>query len=189
MTEADATLNEHVRSGHASASDLAHAYGVDCYRLASRLLGRADDARDCVQDAFVRVLRHLDRWRCRSDSGPIKAWMLRIVANEAFRSIRAARRRRRMPRLAETTIASPADDVAQREADSLVRTALSALPRSQRETIMLRHYGGLSLAEIAECRRCALGTVKATLFAAYQALRPPLAKVGATSDRPAGGLT
>ena len=49
-----------------------------------------------------------------------------------------------------------------------------ALPELQRTTIVLRHYEGLSLKEIADIRDCAVGTIKSTLFQAVAKLREAL---------------
>jgi len=156
-----------------AGESIARRYAPECYALAYRLLQNREDALDCTQDAFVRIFRNIQSWR---GDGSLKAWVMKIVANEAFRH----RRRRRAvwtdpSNLSDLSDGSdPSDGPVRRESGRIVRKALFALPDGQRETLTLRHFGGLSLAEIAAERGCALGTVKATLFTAYEALRRTL---------------
>ncbi len=170
MTDSDDRLARLARADARAAGEaIAQLHGPACYALAYRLLGRRDDALDCVQDAFVRILRHLHGWR---GEGGVKAWAMRIVANEAFRAMHKRARRSARGALAAPgwEAADPADEASRREDARAVREALAGLPDGQRETVALRHYGGLSIAEIAAHRGCAEGTVKATLFQAYRSL-------------------
>jgi len=141
-----------------------HAQGA--YQLAYRILQNHQDAMDCVQDAFVRALGSISRWR---GDGSLRGWVLRIVANEAFRQRTGARRRVPIPSAARR-VEEPPDAASRREAGRIVREAVAALAPAQRETLVLRHFGHLSLAEVAAARGCALGTVKATLSQAYKIL-------------------
>ena len=155
----------------AAGAELVNLYGASCYRLAFRLLQNREDALDCVQEAFVRVFRNIKDWR---GTGSPRAWVMRIISNEAFRYRRSrARAASNLPEQ-RNPMPGPSDEAARRENTRFVRTALAGLPPAQRETLTLRHFAGLSLAEIAAERGCALGTVKATLFQAYKAMRGAL---------------
>jgi len=59
-----------------------------------------------------------------------------------------------------------------------MREAIGKLPARQREIIVLRHYEGLSLQEIAEAQACALGTVKSSLHRALANLKVILEGTG-----------
>ena len=83
--------------GRARAGDRA-AYGElvrrhqsAALRLAAGVCGSTEEARDIVQDAFVKGYRSLDRYR---GEAPVRSWLLRIVANEAKNAVRGASRRR-----------------------------------------------------------------------------------------------
>src|SRR5439155_8354082 len=78
----DAALLERFAAGDRSALDeLFRRYRGVAYRVAYRLLGREADALDAVQDAFVKALTHLARFRGHSS---FKTWLLRIVSNAAL---------------------------------------------------------------------------------------------------------
>ncbi len=67
------------RSGDRSAFDeLVQATYADMYTLAYRLTGNEEDARDVVQDAYLRAYRGLKRFR---GDARFTTWMYRITAN------------------------------------------------------------------------------------------------------------
>jgi RNA polymerase sigma factor (sigma-70 family) len=58
-----------------------------------------------------------------------------------------------------------------------MQQAIGDLPERQRLALVLRHYGDLSLEEIATAMGCALGTVKSTLHAAHARLQVELDEI------------
>jgi RNA polymerase sigma-70 factor (ECF subfamily) len=110
------------------------ALGVAC-----RLLSEPSEAEDAVAEAFSRALV---AWR-RVQGLPYRdAWLLRVVANVA---IDQARRHRHGPAV---------DAAVEAEDDAAVlrltlSAALRALPKRQREAIVLHYLAGLSTAEVA----------------------------------------
>jgi RNA polymerase sigma-70 factor (ECF subfamily) len=67
------------RAGDRSAFDeLVRATYADTYTLAYRLTGNEEDARDVVQDAYLRAYRGLRRFR---GDARFSTWMYRITAN------------------------------------------------------------------------------------------------------------
>jgi RNA polymerase sigma-70 factor (ECF subfamily) len=134
----------------------AHARALVLY---ARQWLRDSDARDAVQEAFVRLLRR--------EKAPqnMLAWLYRTVRSAAFDGLRSARRRRREQQVvAERTFwfETRPDDAMDAVA---AQTALAAVPEEQREVIVLRLWSGLSLAEIAEV----CGAPISTVFSRYRA--------------------
>ena len=70
----------------------------------------------------------------------------------------------------------PLSDVVTAERDRLVRLAVASLPEPYRETIVLRYFGELSIAEIASQTGRPIGTVKTHLGRGLLRLRPALAE-------------
>lgn len=149
------------------------------YRVAYRVVGDADGALDAVQDAFVKIHTHIGSWDQRAR---FTSWAYRIVTNAAIDGIRRRGReaRAREARAAEQTAFAEdrtADGLEAEEQQALVtqvKAAIAELPPGQRAAVVLRHYEGLSLKEIADARGCALGTVKSTLHQAFRNLRKSL---------------
>jgi RNA polymerase sigma factor (sigma-70 family) len=138
------------------------------FRLAFWLVGEGGTAEEIVHDAFVGLLWRLDR------SGPPAdppAYLRTSVVNGArsFRRRQAARRAARGP--LHVDIPSGPDQASDAVADIVrVRQALMQLPLRQRECVVLRYYADLTDAEVAETLGVALGTVKAHLHRAREAL-------------------
>src|SRR4051812_38773891 len=99
VTISDEDLVDRARRGDLQArEDLFRRHWDVAYRVAYRLLGNEEDARDAVQDAFLKALVHLADFDGRSG---FRTWLLRIVTNAAHDTSRR-RRRRSVVRLGDT---------------------------------------------------------------------------------------
>lgn len=129
-------------------------------------LGRPDIAEELAQDALVRVIQNWPRVAAM-DHGD--AWTFRVAFNLANSRLRRGLAEHR----ANTRSGPPATvhwnvDVAE---VLTVRAAVAALPPRQREAIVLRYFGDLSVEQIAHAMSCRPGTVKAHLHQALANLR------------------
>lgn len=52
-----------------------------------------------------------------------------------------------------------------------VENAIRSLPAQQREVFVMKHFHGMKISEIAECLKCAEGTIKSHLFRAIKNLQ------------------
>jgi RNA polymerase sigma-70 factor (ECF subfamily) len=135
-------------------------------RLATAVVGDAEDARDAVHEAFVRALRsRTDLQRVESLDG----WLWRTVLNVCLRAKK--RGGERIDGLVETRPFEEADDW------SDVRAVIAALPERQRLVLFLRHYADLDQQQIAAVLEIERGTVAATLHAAHNKVRIALTEV------------
>lgn len=128
--------------------------------LARRLAPAAED-HDVLQEALVRAWRH--RSRFDPSRGALRSWLLKIVANEAKRTWRIARRR----------VLFGTQQLEDQEGDvsSAMWIRVQGLPWRQRQAVALYYYLDLSVRDVAEVMGCAEGTVKATLNAARNGIR------------------
>jgi RNA polymerase sigma-70 factor (ECF subfamily) len=132
--------------------------------LALLYLGDREEARDCAQDVFVRVYRHLDD--CREPDGFLP-WLLRITRNAAIDRQRRHRARpsgRSVPLEEAGQIAAPGPDPADelkaiRRRDR-VRSALDHLGSLNREIVILKEIQGLSFESVAGVLGIPVGTAK-----------------------------
>lgn len=142
-------------------------------RIAYAVAG--SDADDVVQEAFLKALRNLDRFRV---DGRFRPWLLRIVANEASNARRSAGRRRALALQAapgtDESVGSPEDDAVLADRRGTVVAALATLPERDRLVIAYRWFAELSEAEIATAMQCRPGTVKSRLSRAHARLRAAL---------------
>jgi RNA polymerase sigma-70 factor, ECF subfamily len=162
-----------------SFNQLVSRWERPIYALAYRTLGREEDARDVVQEAFLRAYRGLRGFKGQAK---FSSWLYRITLNLCRDWIR---RERRAPvvTLPEGTDpvdladdrASPAESVeelvARREMSRAVARAMAELPEEQRSAILLKEYHGLTFQEIADMLDCPLSTVKTRLYQGLSVLR------------------
>lgn len=155
------------------------------YRLAYGYLRDHEEAMDAVQEAFIKIHRARASWEPRAN--PF-TWAYRIVANHCIDMLRRRRGEHysidddegngRGMELRDEHAVDPLDRQVRREEAEEVREAIRALPIRQREILVLRHYEGLSLQEIADAQQCALGTVKSSLHRALANLKEILESRG-----------
>jgi RNA polymerase sigma-70 factor (ECF subfamily) len=136
-------------------------------RVASAVAGDGEAGRDAVQLAFATAVRGRASFR---GTGPLEAWLWRIVVNEARR---LARERRPAP-LGEPH--EPSSN-GSRHDDLGLRAWIATLPDRQRAALFLRYYADLDYRAIAEVLGVEVGTVSATLSAAHTTLRRALREV------------
>jgi RNA polymerase sigma-70 factor (ECF subfamily) len=180
MTRTDEELVERATAGDLeSFNQLVSRWERPIYALAYRTLGREEDARDVVQEAFLRAYRGLKGFKGQAK---FSSWLYRITLNLCRDWIR---KERRTPivhppegtdpiELAEDQAApteSVEELVARREMSEAVARAMAELPEEQRAAILLKEYHGLTFQEIAEMLNCPLSTVKTRLYQGLSVLR------------------
>jgi RNA polymerase sigma-70 factor (ECF subfamily) len=154
------------------------------YNLARWLVRDDHDARDVVQEAFLRALRFADGFR----GGDARAWILTIVRNTAFSWLGRNRTSEVTAEFDENVHGSDREqdclesDAIRRADVTLIRAALEELPTEFREVIVMRDIEGLSYKEIADVVNVPLGTVMSRLARArgklQQSVKHRLAKEG-----------
>jgi RNA polymerase sigma-70 factor (sigma-E family) len=144
-------------------------------RLATLLLGDEAAAEEVVQEAFLRT--YAGWWRLRR---PTRArWYLRAAVVNQCRSRgrrRAAEDRGNRTVWATEGADAPAWDTDRAGESLVVVEAVRALPRRQREAVVLRYYEDLSDADVAAVLGCSVGTVKSQLSKARATLARRLAE-------------
>ncbi len=145
---------------------LYHRYRRRVYGLASRIAG-PEDADEVAQEAFVRILRGLPKFRGDAALG---TWIYRLAVNAALTHVT------RKPRFAdgEGIIDSlPAPQAAARDPGLSARLerALGALPGGYRAVLVLHDVEGLSHEECAAILGCRVGTSKSQLHKARARMR------------------
>ncbi|WP_291843283.1 sigma-70 family RNA polymerase sigma factor [Maricaulis sp.] len=154
---------------------LCRLWQGDLLRHAARLTGEAEAARDVLQEAWVDILRGLNRLR---EPAAFPAWAYRIVARKCAAEIRGRQSSRRTADGLRAEMAGAAVDgegEAERGADGqAIRLAMTDLPDDQRIALALYHQDGLSVAEIAVITETPAGTVKTRLMHARRKLAAAL---------------
>jgi RNA polymerase sigma-70 factor (ECF subfamily) len=152
----DASLSDRTTTAEADFTALYQARFADLAGQLLAFVGDASEARDLVQEAFVRAWQ---RWSTIQKYDDPVAWVRRVAWNLAMSRYR---RLALFRRFAHRT--RPADSVAAAEPDRVVLVAaLRELPERQRRALVLHYLADLPIAEIAAETGVAEGTVKSWL--------------------------
>ena len=146
----------------------------DAFGLALRLTSDEEDARDVVQDAYLRAYRSLDKFR---GDAQFSTWLYRIVANCASTTTGRRRRHRHeeMPDEAHMADVRPDGDPAVQASAGDLRDrlddAISDLPPRLRSVVVLRDVYDLPHDAIAEELGISVSAAKVRLHRARRRLR------------------
>ncbi len=150
-------------------------HGSAAFSLAYRMSGQRSVAEEIVQESFLSLWRHADRYQ--PGRGSVRTWVLGVVRNQAIDTFR--RREAKQTRdvsdagIAERLTASEHTelDLIRAEESRHVRAAMDELPAEQRQVIELAYFGGFSHTEIAALLQLAPGTVKGRMRLGLSKLR------------------
>ena len=180
------------RGSRRAAEQLIRRYQDRAYAVAFRMSGGDEDqARDATQDAFLKALGRIDRFRGQSS---FYTWFYRILVNTC---LDARNHKRRWSRLfsiknrllgrigAEASMpeaipdpagsADPMESLTARELQRDLYRVLERLPDRQRTAFEMKIFEEMTLSEIAHVMKLETGTVKSHLFRATRAVRTALA--------------
>ena len=144
----------------------------------SRILRDPVEAQDAAQDTFVQAFQALATYR---GDGPFGAWLRRIAVRVAIARLAARpnvvtldERIADRPQARRGSDTDPEARALGVEYRAAIVDAIGALPAGQRDVVLLRFYGDLSLEEIARATSHPLGTVKSRLSRGIARLRDEL---------------
>jgi RNA polymerase sigma-70 factor (ECF subfamily) len=184
--EEDRELIERAQQGDQAAfRALVERHQRRAFAIAMGLVRDENDARELVQDAFLRVYKGLGSFQGGSS---FFTWLYRIVTNLAIDLMRKPGRRdlelqesqvteekSDFPLVARIDGADPIDVIRRREIAGRIQAALDALPPYHRGVILMREVEGMSYEEMAQAMGVSKGTIMSRLFHARQKLQRALA--------------
>jgi RNA polymerase sigma-70 factor (ECF subfamily) len=181
----DAELVRRLQAGDQAAfRSLFERYNRRAYAVAVGVVKNQDDALDVVQEAFIKVHKHIGTFQGTSS---FYTWLYRIVMNLAIDQVR---RRRRVTEFDETirkddatadgtmlprvVNENPSKAVVRQELSIKLEAALDTLPEYHRAVILLREVEGLSYEEMAKILKVPKGTIMSRLFHARRKMQEQL---------------
>jgi RNA polymerase sigma-70 factor (ECF subfamily) len=182
-SEDDRCIAECLNGSPEAFGQLVRKYQDRLFSTVVQVVGSEEDARDVVQDAFVRAFEALGAFQGQS---AFYTWLYRIAMNGAI-----SLRRRKRPTASVDAMrdccgeepvehseeADPANRVERDDMGNQVQAALGRLSDEHRSVLVLREMEEQSYEQIAQVLECPVGTVRSRLFRARMELRRLLAPV------------
>ncbi len=193
ITELSLDSTQHLVQQSRAGDEVAFAALVEANQSAVfgtvlRLVHDREVAAEVSNRAFFQAYAHLASF---DESRPLRAWLLRIAANEALNELRSRRRdtahafggAEAEVELEQISGApDPGEIVSRCERSAAIRDAVSRLPEPQRVVVVLRYFADLAYADIAELTRQSVNNVGVTLLRARERLRRDLERQGVATD-------
>ena len=155
---------------------LAEAYDLVAaavHAAARRVLGDTSAAQDVVQDVFVDLWCHPERYD--ASLGSLRTYLSVCARRRALDLLRsdlrrAAREERRLRLLPPQREPSPAEQAETHDAATVVHDAVRQLPPEQRQVVELAYFDGLTYREVARATGVSEGTAKSRVRLAFAKL-------------------
>lgn len=148
------------------------------------LLRDPAEAEDAAQQAFLSAYRSL---LAGNEPEHPAAWLATIARNECRGRVQQRMRQPVPEQLSEepaSTLAEPLEAAMRKGELSALFAAISALPRSQRDALLLREFSGLSYAQLARALSVSEPAVESLLVRARRELRLRLQRIFAAGVMP-----
>lgn len=184
MEQSDEALCRSVANREPGAFDLlVERYQERAYRIAWSIVRDREDARDCAQEAFIKLHDAADSF---AGQAKFSTWFYRILVNCCLDSRRRGRGWRRLLVWRDADDADRADDLVERQPAppddpgermdedqqmSRIWEAVETLSPQQRAAVTLQYREGLATKEIASVLNTSEATVRVHLHRAFAALR------------------
>lgn len=153
---------------------------IRAFNIAVRYLKNEEDALDALQESFIKIFRHLGKFKADSK---FDTWVYRIVVNTCNDLLRKNSNQRitdsifKLEEEKESILeipdisGSPETAYDKKEQSEYLLSCLERLNHEQKEVIILRDIQGFSYEEISEILDCSIGTVKSRINRSRQKLR------------------
>ena len=178
----DAAIVARVQGGDIDAfEDLIHRHSQRVYRTLVGILGDPEDARDAMQDTFLKAFQHLAEFQGRAK---FSTWLLSIASNTGLQRIRERKHVESLdessedegfrPRQIQAWGDNPEQVYAKAELRNLIEDGVRKLPSKYRVAVVLRDIEHLSTEEAAAALGLGVPALKARLIRGRLMLRESL---------------
>jgi len=167
-----------IKKGNQSAFRLlVEQYQAYAFKLAFRIVCNEEDAKDVVQESFIKIWRNIHNYR---PSVKFTTWMYKIVTNSAIDLYRKNARQNSIS-LDESigTVSEAQQNYINKNQDNkelsiLIRKMADGLPEKQRLIFVLRDLQEIDSPEVQEILEISETTVKSNLYHARKTIKEKL---------------
>lgn len=153
------------------------------YTVAFRVLTNDDDAKDVVQESFVRIWKHLGSYNKKVK---FTTWMYKIVINLCYDKLRARKtENERRETIGDDFVCgldNPEKQLTNKEQAEIIKHVSNGLPEKQRMVFVLRDLEELTTDEVSQIMDISAESVKTNLSIARKTIRTKLIKWRVTNE-------
>jgi len=160
---------------------LVEHYQSFAYTLAFRLVCNDDDAKDVVQESFIRIWKHIPEF---DSNNQFSTWLFKIVTNLCYDHLKSKKRRNSLSidDLKSTAFNFLSDkdleeNFVNQNLIQVIESLANQLTPKQRIVFILRDLQDLETDEIADILNMDAGKIKSNLYYARQNIRMQLEKM------------
>ncbi|NLS45031.1 MAG: sigma-70 family RNA polymerase sigma factor [Firmicutes bacterium] len=186
MLNTQAIANARYRETNIEAfEELVRTYDNKLYRVALRLTGNPEEAKDLAQEALFRAYRGFNKFKMGTS---FERWLFRIASNLYIDKLRKHGKYRfesldepiptkdgYVQKTLPDLTGNPAEIAELNELTDKIQAALQSLPLNYRMAVVLYDLEGFSYEEISGILDCAIGTVRSRIHRGRRLLRKKLA--------------
>jgi len=158
---------------------LVTKYQQYAYNLAFRIVCDDDDARDVVQESFIKIWKKMKQF---DTSTKFSTWMYTIVTNTSIDFLRKAKRREivsieNLEDRIHSVDSNPETHLDNKETGQLIQLASESLSQKQKLVFALRELQGIGTEEVGEILGLPADSVKSNLYHARKSIREKLQSI------------
>lgn len=152
----DDTIIQSVKGGHLQDfEEVVHRYEQKIFHFIYKMIYREEDARNLTQETFLKVFRHIGKYRC---DGKFSAFIHRVAKNLVINYIKKENRKSNFSQLPDRQTENillvdhntPARELEAEEKMTRLKDAMSGLGASQRIALSYKFHFDYSYRQIAE---------------------------------------
>lgn len=183
MTNVDPKILNQCKHGNLEAfREIVELYQPIAYKIAYFMLYNEEDAKDVVQETFIRIWKH--RVKINSDRN-FSTWLYRIVTNRSIDWLRTRKKRQQTIDVesVQYQLSDKNEDVlidnqiTNKDLVTLIQKLATDLSPKQKMVFLLRDTEDLSIEEVTEITGLTIGSIKTNLYYARRKIRQQLEKL------------
>lgn len=175
IRQPDERLIESCKKGDVHAfRELVEKLQTYAYTLAFRILLNEEEAKDAVQDSFIKIWKSLGSYNGKY---LFTTWMYRIVVNTCIDKLKEVKKLSDIYSDDLSDSESHEDSITNHELAKQIRQLSKGLPEKQRIIFILIDLQGLSLNEVSDVLKISKGLVKSNLYYARKSIKEKLIKL------------
>lgn len=178
LVEHKVTIDKARRGSREAFGQLVTAYQQYAFNLAFRIVCNEDEAKDVVQDSFVKMWKNMKNYNPKNK---FTTWMYRILTNTAIDHLRSSKNRDLFTiddeKLLMVSKDNPETKLNNQELGQLIQSISNNLPEKQKLVFVLRDLQGMNTVETSDVLELTITSVKSNLYHARNLIKEKLLKI------------